>query len=97
MIINRKIEPAIINRLFQGKVIVIYGPRRSGKTTLVKNIQGMYHSESIYLNCDEPDIRQALTDKTSTELINYVGKNRLVIIDEAQRVKNRHQVSYSYT
>ncbi len=88
MIINRKIEPAIINRLFQGKVIVIYGPRRSGKTTLVKNIQGMYHSESIYLNCDEPDIRQALTDKTSTELINYVGKNRLVIIDEAQRVKN---------
>lgn len=78
----------ILSKLFQGKVVAIYGPRRSGKTTLAKNIQKIYSSESIYFNCDEPDTRQALTDKTSSELINYIGNYKLVIIDEAQRVKN---------
>lgn len=42
----------------------------------------------LYLNCDEPDIRTALTDKTSTELIQFLGNHTLVIIDEAQRVQN---------
>jgi len=40
------------------------------------------------LNCDEPDIREQLTNKTSTELINYLHPHTLVIIDEAQRVRN---------
>ena len=47
-----------------------------------------YPQEGRYLNCDEPDVRQALTEKTSSELINYLGNHKLVVIDEAQRVKN---------
>jgi len=88
MLIDRKIEPEIENSLFKGKVIVIYGPRRVGKTTLVRKIQNKFKGQSKYLNCDEPDIKNALTDKTSSELINYFGDNKLIIIDEAQRVKN---------
>lgn len=42
----------------------------------------------MFLNCDEPDIRDLLTQKTSTELKWLVGKNSLVVIDEAQRVRN---------
>jgi hypothetical protein len=88
MILQRDIQQSIQDNLFKGKVIVIYGARQVGKTTLVKEIQGKYADQSLYLNCDEPDIRNALTHKTSTELKAYFGRNRLVIIDEAQRVTN---------
>lgn len=87
MLLTRLIEKRIKKHLFGGKAVIIYGARRVGKTTLVKKIQSE-QSDSLYLNCDEPDVRTNLTDKTSTELINYIGKRKLVIIDEAQRVRN---------
>jgi len=88
MIIRRKIQLLVENALFKGKVVVIYGARQVGKTTLAREIQKKITVKSAYLNCDEPDIRQALTGKTSTELKSFLGDNELVILDEAQRVKN---------
>jgi len=88
MIIKREIQNNIEKRLFRKKVIIIYGARRVGKTTLVREIQKKFQDTSLYLNCDEPDIREALTDKTSTELKSFIGPKQLVIIDEAQRVRN---------
>lgn len=88
MIFSRSIESRLQKFLFGGKAIVIYGPRRVGKTTLIKKLQEQYQQESLYFNCDEPDIRRALTDKTSTELASYIGNKKFVLIDEAQRVRN---------
>ncbi len=84
--LRRTVQDAIEQALFKGKVIVVYGARQVGKTTLLKSIQQECDAPSAYLNCDEPDIRRALTRRTSTELSALVGKNRLVLIDEAQRV-----------
>ena len=86
--ITREIQNSIESRLFKGKLIVIYGARQVGKTTLIKEIGKKYSDQEIYLNCDEPDIRELLKDTTSTKLKNIVGKKKLVLIDEAQRVKN---------
>ncbi len=36
--IPRQIESSVKNSLFKGKVVVIYGARQVGKTTLVKKI-----------------------------------------------------------
>ncbi len=88
MIIKREIQNDIEKKLFRKKVVVIYGARRVGKTTLVREIQKKFKDISLYLNCDEPDIREALTNKTSTELKSFIGPKQLVIIDEAQRVRN---------
>jgi len=85
-VIRRTIQDAIERSLFKGKAIIIYGARQVGKTTLIMALQQDAAIPSIYLNCDEPDIRRALSDKTSTELKMLVGSNRLVLIDEAQRV-----------
>ncbi len=87
-IIKRKIQDSIEKSLFKGKLVVIYGARQVGKTTLIKEMQKNYFNKSIYINCDEPDMREALTKKTSTELKSFIGNNNLVLIDEAQRVKN---------
>jgi len=87
-VIRRTIQDAIEKILFQGKAIIIYGPRQVGKTTLLESIRRGFKGRSVFLNCDEPDIRLGLTDKTSTELKMLVGEARMVLIDEAQRVPN---------
>ena len=88
MIIKRTIQKNIEQNLFKGKIIIIYGARQVGKTTLVKEMQKKYSDKASYFNCDEIDIRQALTDKTSTEIKAFLGNKKLIILDEAQRVKN---------
>lgn len=87
-IIKRKIQEAIEKSLFKGKVVVIYGARQVGKTTLVKEIQKKYTNDSVYLDCDEPDIRAAFSNRTSTEIKSFLGDKKLAILDEAQRVKD---------
>jgi len=42
--------------LFKGKVVAIYGARQVGKTTLIRDTLAKYPEQSLYLNCDEPDI-----------------------------------------
>ncbi|MFP4673769.1 MAG: ATP-binding protein, partial [Opitutales bacterium] len=59
-----------------------------GKTTLVRQILDEFDGERTYLNCDEPDIRHDLTGASSTELKYLFGKSDLVVIDEAQRIKD---------
>lgn len=84
----RTIQPAIEQALFKGKVVILYGARQVGKTTLIRAIQEKYASQALYLNCDEPDIRSSLTARTSTELRLLMGSKTLILIDEAQRVHN---------
>lgn len=87
--IKRALQPRIESCLFKGKAIIIYGARQVGKTTLIKEIQKKFSdSDVLYINCDEPDLRAFLTDVTSTELKAFIGRNSIVFIDEAQRVKN---------
>jgi uncharacterized protein len=86
VMIRRTIQDSIEQSLFKEKAIIIYGARQVGKTTLIMALQQDTAVPSIYLNCDEPDIRRSLSDKTSTELKMLIGNNKLVLIDEAQRV-----------
>ena len=87
MYIERSIKNKIESKLFKGKAIILYGPRRVGKTTLAKQIM-RENGGGKYLLCDEPDIAKALTNKTSTEIKSLVGDAKFVVIDEAQRVEN---------
>lgn len=86
--VERTIKQRVLNSLFKGKAVIIYGARQVGKTTLMREIERASGVSSLYLNCDEPDVRRALTEKTSTELKALIGKTRLLLIDEAQRVTN---------
>ncbi len=88
MIVERTIFKRVEQYLFKGKIIAIYGARQVGKTTLVKELIKKFPEDAIYLNCDEPDVRALLSNKTSTELKFILGNKKLVVIDEAQRVKD---------
>ncbi len=85
--ITRDIYETIQERMFKGKAIILTGPRQVGKTTLLKQfLSGKSGQNILYLNCDEPDIKVMLENVTSTQLRNLIGKNKLVLIDEAQKV-----------
>lgn len=86
--IKRTLEKKIYNRFNKGKIILLLGPRQAGKTTLCRSIAEKIDSPVIWFNGDEPDIREILSNTTSTRLKVLIGKNRLIIIDEAQRIKN---------
>ena len=86
--IPRFIESQLLEDMFQGKAIILTGPRQVGKTTLLDIIKSKSQVNSLWLNCDEPDIRLLLQDASSTQLKELTGEHKLVFIDEAQRVKN---------
>jgi predicted AAA+ superfamily ATPase len=87
--IKRDIFSSLKDRLFKGKVIVITGPRQVGKTTLLKQLTTEQDNNLVLsLNCDEPDICMLLQNVSSTQLKTLVGKHKLVLIDEAQKVEN---------
>lgn len=86
--ITRALQSTIEERFFQGKAIVLIGPRQVGKTTLLSLIAQKQQLPVLFLNCDEPEIRDSLTNVNSSELKLLIGSNKLVIIDEAQKVDN---------
>ena len=87
-LIGRAIYSQIIEAFHKKKAIIITGPRQVGKTTLLEAIKDSTNSKVLYLNCDEPDVRLSLENATSGALQALIGNNTLVLIDEAQRVKN---------
>jgi predicted AAA+ superfamily ATPase len=87
-LIKRAIYDPIFKNLFKGKAIIVTGPRQVGKTTLLQAIMKETADKVLYLNCDEPDIRPMLENASSTSLKALIGNNSLILIDEAQRVKN---------
>lgn len=87
--IERTIEKQIRSKLNKGRVIVIYGPRRVGKTTLTKKLmQEAPKSEQLYLNCDELATQEALKPTSLATLERAIGQAKWIVIDEAQRVEN---------
>jgi len=87
--VERTILHSIKRRFFQKKAILLIGPRQVGKTTLLKQIVDENNpQDSLFLNCDEPETLQMLSNVSSTELKNIIGNKKVVLIDEAQRIEN---------
>lgn len=86
--IKRDLLQLINERTYQGKAIIILGPRQSGKSTLLKRFISDSGKSSVWLNCDDPAIRDVLSDITLSNLKSVVADHQLIVIDEAQRIKN---------
>ena len=83
---KRSLQPLIENRFFQGKAIVVIGPRQVGKTTLLRMILKDRPEKSRWLDCDDPNVRALFGAQGAADLQSLIGDSRFVVIDEAQRV-----------
>lgn len=84
--IHRKLQSVIEGNLFKGKAIILIGARQVGKSTLFNQIIKERKEAVLTLNCDEPEVKEMLTNINTPELKMLIGSNTIVVIDEAQRV-----------
>ena len=83
----RTIFNDLLENIGKKPILVLYGARQVGKTTLIKLIMSKF-DKTLYLQGD--DIKEAglLEGKSAKELQTIVSGYDLVVIDEAQRIKN---------
>ena len=86
--IARYLEPEIKSRMFTGKAIIVYGPRQCGKTTMIRHLTSQWADDVIWLNGDSPDVRAELDRVTVARWKLILGKKKILVLDEAQRVPN---------
>lgn len=70
-----------------GKVVVIYGARRVGKTTLVNKFLESVHENVLFVNGDDIVVRQYLESQSINKLQDFVGDHSLLVVDEAQYIE----------
>ena len=85
--IRRQLQDVVERHMFSGKAIIVIGARQVGKSTLFKMVLENRMEPVLQLNCDEPEVKEMLTQMNTQELKMLIGKNRIVVIDEAQRVE----------
>ncbi len=84
---RRSIYDQIRSWLFQGKVIILYGARQVGKTTLVNTLIAETDG-SLYLNCERELIKEMLESGNLDRIGSFIGESSLVVLDEAQKIMN---------
>jgi len=85
--IERQLQFELNKHLMGGKAIVILGARQVGKTTLLRHLYGP-RNDVVWLNGDFEETHALLDRLSPATLKTIIGKSKLLIIDEAQRIKD---------
>jgi predicted AAA+ superfamily ATPase len=90
MIIERCLKSQIIKRVGdnKNKIILLYGPRQVGKTTLIKEIIAEVSLKTLQVNADEAKYNDVLSSRDLKQLDGLTAGYDLLFIDEAQRIPN---------
>jgi predicted AAA+ superfamily ATPase len=86
---KRKLCPNITEQLYRNKVIVIYGARRVGKTTLSKQIliqESEKGKRTAYFNAELLPVFQSFSSTDPILLKRAIGDADLIVLDEAQHI-----------
>jgi len=85
--IQRLLTNELKNRLLNSsKIIVLYGPRQVGKTTLVRQVLADLPMRRLEINADEQRYIDVLSSRDLNQLRLLVEGYDLLFIDEAQRI-----------
>lgn len=86
MYIKRYLD--IQSELKPGKTLVLFGPRRVGKTTLLTEFMADSKETVVSYRGDELTTQHAFEVADSTQLQPYIGSAKVLAIDEAQAIPN---------
>ncbi len=88
MYIQQKQLGNLKNALAPGKVVVIYGARRTGKTTMLQQFLRDVEEPYLLVSGEDITVQGYLASQSIEKLSAFVGANRLLVVDEAQKVPN---------
>nr|MBI1228818.1 AAA family ATPase [Cytophagales bacterium] len=88
MEIPRYVQESVEKQLGKQKVVLLYGTRRSGKTTIIENIFHKNQQETLFLLGEDAHVAELLSQRSVSNYKRIVGDKKLIIIDEAQVVPN---------
>lgn len=84
--IKRILEDAVVKRMKTGKVMIIYGARRVGKTILLKDIYTRHKGHKLLLNGESSDVIEMFDKRTIDNYRRLFGGLSLLAVDEAQHI-----------
>jgi predicted AAA+ superfamily ATPase len=87
MIIKRELQERIEARLISGKVILLFGPRRVGKTILISEILKKYAGRTLVMNGEDATTIALLAEQSISNYRNLLNNIDLLVIDEAQNIQ----------
>ncbi len=88
VVFKRELEGKIKQNIGKNKVLLLFGPRQAGKTTLSKKLLKEYGNEEAYFNCEEIAVRKNFKIGEPEILKKMIGRQKLVVFDEAQTIEN---------
>ena len=86
--IKRIVQENILKKIKPGKVVVLVGARRTGKTVLLKEIMKAVNEPNLMLSGEDYRTSEMLSNKGIVEYKQLLGDKRFLIIDEAQKIEN---------
>lgn len=85
--IERLLSEKIKNKiLHSNKIIIIYGARQVGKTTLVNRLVSQLPFKTLHIDAEDTRFTEILSSKNVERLRSLAAGYGLVVIDEAQHV-----------
>ncbi|MEM9260960.1 MAG: AAA family ATPase, partial [Bacteroidota bacterium] len=85
-LIPRTVESQVKRYLRPNKVVVILGPRRVGKTVLIKKILSETTEPYVLLNGEDVATRELFARRSVPSLSAMLEGKKFLVIDEAQKV-----------
>ena len=85
---QRKLLTTLQKWMFRGKVLIITGARKVGKTTMLLFFLSEKSNSTLYINAEEPANKRLFDDLSVPKLKEMIGDNEIIIIDEAQQILN---------
>lgn len=86
--IKRFYSNKLENWIQPNKVLVLYGPRQVGKTTLIRSYLENYKGKLFQSTGEDAQLQQLLDEPRISDLKVFFGDYDLLFIDEAQMIPN---------
>ncbi len=87
-LIKREVTSHIKKRLSPGRVAVLYGPRRVGKTTLLNEFLNNFNGAYKLYNGEDIETQKIFTSQSIEKYKSLLKGVDLLVIDEAQKIEN---------
>ena len=84
--IQRTIKEAIMRTIKPGKVILVYGARRVGKTVLIKQIAEEFSGKTLFLNGEDSEVETMFLTRSASHYRQLFSGIDLLVVDEAQNI-----------